>query len=347
MPCGARSRAPARAESAGCRALELLARELPQQILADGGHCERSPSRHLAVLNLVDIKSMLRGWTRAAKRTAGRDRSMGPTLRLFQHGDGGLALFNGSQEEAGWVDMVLRRANARRQPRLSRLRVVSSAFRRDAPGDRRRWCSGHSRARSLRPRETLAMGSVLVVSAWSSCGAPGLVQPARWQQAVRATAAHYYPGRNQFGRPGHTSALSRSQPSAPSRDGAMPPGRAGRRSPSGNAAMAIGCPMGVHHRRLYLSAEGDDLRGEDRIEIVEPSLGARGLPRHPLISSWGKRKFPWRWRRALRLPKGDGWRLRAAGADGDSGGEHYFGEGEAQKHPQLVLRGSLEDYGAG
>ena len=116
------------------RALALLTQELPQQILADGGHCERSPARHLGVLrDLVDIKSML--------HAAGQEpptelqvaiESMGPTLRLFQHGDGGLTLFNGSQAEEGFkVDMVLRRANARRKPRLS---APQSGFQRIQAG---------------------------------------------------------------------------------------------------------------------------------------------------------------------------------------------------------------------
>ena len=43
--------------------------------------------------------------------------AMAPFLRLLQHGDGGLALFNDGSEEDGWrVDMVLQRAGGGKRP---------------------------------------------------------------------------------------------------------------------------------------------------------------------------------------------------------------------------------------
>ena len=98
------------------RGLALLERELARQILPDGGHVERSPSVHLMLLRLfVDLRSVLR----AADRPLPPGLQiaidgMAPVLRLYQHGDGGLALFNDSNEEEGWqIDMVLNRADAR------------------------------------------------------------------------------------------------------------------------------------------------------------------------------------------------------------------------------------------
>lgn len=339
------------------RALELLARELPQQILADGGHCERSPSRHLAVLrDLVDIKSML--------HAAGRElpselqvaiESMGPTLRLFQHGDGGLALFNGSQEEAGFkVDMVLRRANARRRPRLSapqsgfqriqagRSLVIVDAGVPAAPGLDR--CA---HAGTLAMEFSVGRERVVV-----NCGAPGPgAAGARWQQAVRATAAH---STLTLAETNSAALATRRRFLGPSLLHRPEMVQCRREELEGAVLLEMQhdgyrLPYGaIHHRRLYLSAEGDDLRGEDRIEIVEPSLGARGLPYairfhlHPGVSA----SFLGGGGVLLRLPKGDGWRLRAAGADELTLEESiYFGEGEAQRTTQLVLRGSLEDTG--
>jgi uncharacterized heparinase superfamily protein len=68
--------------------LELLARELPEQILADGGHYERSPVYHLVVLrDLLEIEA-----------TTGRSPEPIARMRTFaaalQRPDGAPALFN-------------------------------------------------------------------------------------------------------------------------------------------------------------------------------------------------------------------------------------------------------------
>ena len=74
--------------------------ELDRQILSDGGQIERSPAVQLAVMrHLVDIRAALR---EAQEETPpglqnAIDR-MAPMLRFFRHGDGGLALFNDSDE---------------------------------------------------------------------------------------------------------------------------------------------------------------------------------------------------------------------------------------------------------
>jgi uncharacterized heparinase superfamily protein len=91
-------------------ALRILERELPRQIAADGGHLSRNPAAQGRVLaHLVEIRGALAGarhpipdcLTQAIDRAA-------PVLRFFRHGDGGLALFNGSREgDAKWLDTLL------------------------------------------------------------------------------------------------------------------------------------------------------------------------------------------------------------------------------------------------
>ncbi len=101
------------------RVVRLLERELPIQILADGGHRTRSPSVQLAVLrDLIDIRAVLRaanvGVPGALQQAIER---MAPMLRFFRHGDLRLALFNNSIEEDGViVDLVLTRSETRGQP---------------------------------------------------------------------------------------------------------------------------------------------------------------------------------------------------------------------------------------
>jgi hypothetical protein len=86
------------------RGIDLLKKELRRQIQPDGGHVERSPASHLQVLrDLIDIRAALI----AAERDVPSDLQiaidgMAPVLRLYQHGDGGLALFNDTpQRRAG------------------------------------------------------------------------------------------------------------------------------------------------------------------------------------------------------------------------------------------------------
>ena len=83
------------------RALRFLPQEIARQVLPDGCHAERSPAAQLAALqDLVEIRALLQAAQAqppAALNTA--IERMGPALRTLRHGDGGLALFNGSKEE--------------------------------------------------------------------------------------------------------------------------------------------------------------------------------------------------------------------------------------------------------
>ena len=83
------------------RALRVLPQELNRQVLPDGCHCERSPAQQLAVLmDLVEIRALLQAAQAPPPEPLARAiERMGPALRLMRHGDGGLALFNGTREE--------------------------------------------------------------------------------------------------------------------------------------------------------------------------------------------------------------------------------------------------------
>jgi uncharacterized heparinase superfamily protein len=98
-------------------------------------------------------------------------------------------------------------------------------------------------------------------------------------------------------------------------------------------------PFGVlHRRRLYLNETGDDLRGEDVLEVVEagqklpaflirfhlhPSVTAQlQIDEHTVL---------------LRLPSNAFWRLRANGAKVTLEESVYLGGGEARRSQQVVL----------
>ncbi len=76
---------------------KLLAEELERQILPDGGHISRNPERLLDILpDLLPLRQAYsaRGLQPPPQLLNAIDRMM-PMLRLFRHGDGALASFNG------------------------------------------------------------------------------------------------------------------------------------------------------------------------------------------------------------------------------------------------------------
>ena len=116
------------------RALRFLPQEIARQVLPDGCHAERSPAAQLAALqDLTEIRALLQAaQTQPPPALTSAIERMAPALRVLRHGDGGLALFNGSKEESSsLIDMVLTQAGR------SRTRPVGAARRRlPAPAGR-------------------------------------------------------------------------------------------------------------------------------------------------------------------------------------------------------------------
>jgi Heparinase II/III-like protein/Heparinase II/III N-terminus len=83
------------------RGIEILRRELPEQVLSDGGHYERSPSYHLVVLrDLLEVQAASpHSWIAAA---IDRMRSFAAAL---QRPDGAPALFNDGTVDAPRLDL--------------------------------------------------------------------------------------------------------------------------------------------------------------------------------------------------------------------------------------------------
>jgi uncharacterized heparinase superfamily protein len=339
-----------KSEKALAQGLSLLSRELPRQILADGGQVERCPGRLLAVLrDLIDMKSTLR----AAEREVPEDLqaaidSMAPMLRLFQHGDGGLALFNGAFEEEGLrIDMVLQRADGSGRPRLSapqsgfqrlqagRTLVLVDTGRPPPPG-----LDAQAHAGTLSFEMSVGRERLIV-----NCGhAMALGAAEQWNRALRATAAHStltieeensspLSPASIFGRRG----LKRRPTSVQCR----------REEADGNLLLEVAhngyLPAfgQVHHRRIYLAQSGDDLRGEDHLVPAEGSPARSGafairFHLHPEVAAGllqdGTSVL-------LRLPKGGIWRLRASGARVALEDSVYLGGPDMRRCQQVVLTG--------
>ena len=95
------------------RGSRLLERELQRQFLPMAGIWSGARPMQFAMLRLLaGLRAALAGAEQPLP--AGLDeaiKGVGQMLRLFQHGDGGLALFNDSNAEEDWlVDMALARA---------------------------------------------------------------------------------------------------------------------------------------------------------------------------------------------------------------------------------------------
>jgi uncharacterized heparinase superfamily protein len=330
------------AETLANKGLVLLQRALNRQILADGGHVERSPRTQLTVLrDLVDVRAALHaGGLETPGDLQTTIERMAPLLRLFRHGDGGLALFNGADEAETWqVETVLQRAGGRPRPLslapqsgFQRLQAGRTVVLVDAgcPPPPTRARDAH--AGTLGFEMSTGRHRLIV-----NCGS----HPAghRWSRAYRATAAH------------STLVVNDTNSSKISPDGALtrrPETVACRREEAEGSHWidmshdGYRAPFGlVHHRRLYLAAGGEDLRGEDCLAGRGGHEFAIRFHLHPdarvALAQDGETIL-------LSIGRGAGWLFRARGAQVALEPSVYLGRpGELRRSQQIVLSGRTED----
>ncbi|HXP05130.1 MAG TPA: heparinase II/III family protein [Stellaceae bacterium] len=327
------------------RALQAVERELPVQVLPDGGHRSRDPSLQLEVLrDIIDMRVALRAARIEATGPLQEaiDR-MAPMLRFFRHGDRKLALFNNSVEEDGiLVDLVLTRSETKGRapthaPHLGfeRMQAGHSLVLVDAGKPPPHGFDEHAHAGPLALEMSHGRERIIV-----NCGGYRGTQRA-WRQVARSSAAH------SVLVVGDTNAVEINEDGTLGR--APPNVRSERAEADGHQWIAVSHDgyrqrFGVTYaRELYLAAEGDDLRGEDKLTgragvnfdvrfHLHPSVVAN------LVGDGGAA--------LLRLPSGITWRLRATGAEMTLADSIYLGAGELQKTQQVVLSGVTGPSGA-
>jgi uncharacterized heparinase superfamily protein len=328
------------------RWIHSLTQVVGEQVLADGGHVERNPEAQLAVLrDLVDVRANLRA---AQEEVPGAiqgaiDR-MAPMLRFWRHGDGRLALFNGASESRDWmIDMVLTQADARGKPltaaphtgfqRLSahRTLVLADVGPPPPPG-----LDTDAHAAPLAFELSVGRERLVV-----NCG--GYAGPnAAWREASRTTAAHstlvvddvnaveLLPGGGLGARPSRVLADRRESD-----------GNLWVDAEHNGYARAYGL---IHKRRLFLSAAGDDLRGEDTLEGPGHRKFAVRFHLHPDVKAspvQGGASV------LLRTASGIGWRMRASGGVITLQESVYLGAGgEARRTDQIVISAATDGQGA-
>ena len=251
--------------------LRTLRRSIAREVLPDGVHASRNPDRTLAALRLLLI-------VRAALENVGRDPPdaladaigrLALAARALRHGDGGFGNFNGGAGDGrGRIDGILAAARARGAAPselpdggYQRLSAGRTLVLFDVGAAGRGAASAFAGLLSFE----LGVGRDRVIV---NCGADG---GSRWREAGRTTAAH--------------STLAVADTNARdifdrrSRRRAPPAVRARRREDGGNVLVEASHDGYVkrfglrHDRAIYVSPDGDHVRGEDAMAAIGPQGG--------------------------------------------------------------------------
>ncbi len=321
------------------RALRFLPGEIGRQMLGDGCHVERSPASQLHMLqDLTEIRALLQAaQVPPPAALAPAIERAAVALRTLRHGDGGLALFNGTRESnPALIELVLTQAGRGGRPvatlfeggfhrlQAGRGLVILDGGAPPPPGIDHRAHAGTLAFEFSIGRERMIV----------NCGAapPG----GEWFDAARASAAH------------STLVIADTSSSELRAAGLGRRPRhveAERQEASGAhwlAASHDGWSRvygALHRRRLYLAESGEDLRGEDAVEGDGPQPFAIRFHLHPSVTASllqdGEGVL-------LRLPSGGFWRLRAAGVRITLEESIYLG-GEAPRRAEQVVLTSGAD----
>ena len=318
------------------RALRFLPQAIGGQLLGDGCQAQRSPAVQLAALqDLIEIRAMLQAAqaTPPAALGAAIER-MAPALRALRHGDGGLALFNGSTEGVGsLIDLVLTQSGrGGRVPAglteggFHRLQAGRTMLIIDGGPPPPAGLDRFAHAGTLGMEISTGKDRLIV-----NCGAAPAAST-EWRDALRATAAHST----------LVIADTNSSELRPEGLGRRPEKVEVQRQEANGAHWLEAShdgymkPFGaLHRRRIYLAESGEDIRGEDSVEAATPQPYTIRFHLHPSVVAslqQGNEAV------LLRTASG-GWRLRADGPRLAIEESVYFGGGEPRRSEQVVMTG--------
>lgn len=325
-------------------ALERLKLSFENQILPDGGHVSRSPAITLDVIEiLVDIRSALKAANYPVPEQIDETiEKMSTAIRLFRHRDRKFSLFHGTQEQnSETIDAVLASAGTQKKTKKT---LEDTGFERLEIG-RGLIIIDTGRAPE-RPYDTQAHASPLAFEfsygknrIFTGCGSHP-IDP-EWQEALRFTSAH------------NTACIDQRNACEIKKDASM--GRkvtktTTHREETEDAALLVASHNGyaplngiIHARKLYLSDEGSDLRGEDdfacAMGLVKPVEIAIRFHLHPDVKiSEQKEGEPL----ILRVPGGTSWRfVHSEGAIKIEDSLHLGNGITPQKTKQIVIHGNM------
>lgn len=349
-------------QKAGLAALE---KEVKRQILPDGGHVSRSPRAGTeALIDLIALRDVAekagvefpREIVRAIDRLA-------PMSRFFRMSDGGLASFHGGGEcDHGALKLALSRDETGAKP--FGFAPHSGYHRAEAGGATIIVDVGKA------PPGALSTGAHASALAFELCTSGGRLvvncgwhddQPSTWREAVRATAAHSTLTLEE-------TSSARLFPPGWQRDLLGPrltsaPGPVtARRNEEDMGIWLEGIHEGYrgeyglsHRRRVFLAADGGDLRGEDALfrpvsdgppdDVDVRYRFAIRFHLHPDVRASLSRD---NMSALLVQPDGDGWRFRTDGGPIRLERSVYLAAGAPpQRATQIVVQGEAEPFGAG
>lgn len=312
------------------RGQENLARELARQVHADGGHVSRNPEAALDLLaDLVPLRDayLAREMVPPPELVAAIDR-LYPLLRLFLHGDGGLAFFNGANEtRRQLVSAVLaedtqqaRPLTSARQSGYSRLEQGGTVLVADTGSTRGTTHETAGQAGCLSFEMSRGTQRIVVNCGHCSHG------PVEWRTATSATAAHstleiadrssarvftHAAIRKLFGRP------LMHGPETVEAD--VECSDAGSLLNASHDGYLGGFGL-IHRREIYVSEDGSDVRGHDRLFAPADAASGTKLDEpvtvrfhlHPSIKANPSQDNA---SIILMLPDRSGWRFSARGAE--------------------------------
>ncbi|WP_409432944.1 heparinase II/III family protein [Litorimonas sp. RW-G-Af-16] len=337
------------------RGLDWLDDEIERQILPDGGHVSRSPAQTaeaLKILLMLDQILQERGVEGSRAMSRAIDR-LAPIVSLFQHSDGGLAVFQGGNAvDATTVKALLAAAPGTPKPfgycphtGYQRIALGETTLIIDTGKAPPQPFDTQTHLAPLAFELSTKSGRLIVSCGWNE------TQPAVWRRPVRAAAAHSTlilddrsPGR-LLPLGWKTKYLGEAVQLEPG------PVKASRKEQDSGVWLeafheGYRRDYGLcHRRRLFIAKLGDDIRGEDSLYLP---LGSEPLRRdqipfdirfhiHPDVRvSLSQDQAS-----ALLVQDGKtGWRFRTDGGPLRIEDSVYLAEGHKPvKTKQLVISG--------
>ncbi len=323
--------------------MAMIMPKLETVILDDGGHASRMPDRHVEMLRqLVELRMVASAVGAENTRLSDLINKMGAMTRMWRHGDGRLAHFNGGGgSDSELVDETLLRAGVRgkalqQAPYSGFLRLGSgrTIIIMDA---------GEPAARPFDDDATIGLGTLgfemsvgstqLIVNPGQAVSEPTL------KRVMSSTAAH------------STLGLDNQNSSAP-REGRIANISGVEVGEAAGGILAVGTHDGfershgiLHKRKLYLKTGGANLRGSDILEYTGapgeiPQLALVRFHLHPKVSAAMLSNGA-----VLMKIRGSrtGWTLKASGATAEIDNSVYFEDGVRQACQQIVLKAVLSD----
>ena len=322
--------------------LEILASKLDTVVVPDGGHASRMPDQHVTLMRqLVELRITAAATGVDSTRLGEMITRMGAVTRMWRHGDGRLAHFNGGGGvPAEHVEETLLRSGVRGKPLQQ---APYTGFLRIGSGRTIVIMDAGEPAVIKNGRGVTGLGTLgfeLSVGPTQLIVNPGqMMTDPTMRRIMASTAAH------------STLGLDNQNSSSP-QTGRIASISGVEVGEADGGILAVATHDGydashglLHHRKLYLKTGGSNLRGSDILEYSGapgeiPHLALIRFHLHPRVS-------------AAMLPSGSvlmkirgsktGWTLKAAGATTELDNSVYFEDGVRQASQQIILKAVISD----